>query len=64
MATALAQKETARAMEWLGRAVVMGYRNGKKIGIESARDPLRSRDDFRLTMIDLTMSANLFASTH
>ena len=48
-------------MEWLGRAVAMGYRNANEIRIESALDPLRSRDDFRLLMMDVAFPAEPFA---
>ena len=34
-------------MEWLHRAVAMGYRNANEIRIESALDPLRKREDFK-----------------
>jgi hypothetical protein len=51
----------ARAMEWLRRAVAMGYRNVDELRIESALDPLRSRDDFRLLMMDLAFPAEVFA---
>jgi len=53
--------EAARAMEWLRRAVAMGYRNVNEIRIESALDRLRSRDDFRLMMMDVAFPAEPFA---
>jgi eukaryotic-like serine/threonine-protein kinase len=55
------QAAADRAMEWLRRAVAMGYRNTNEIRIESALDPLRSRDDFRLIMMDLNFPDELFA---
>jgi len=47
------EEEAARTMEWLGRAIASGYRNANQLRIESALDPLRSREDFRLMMMDL-----------
>jgi hypothetical protein len=48
-------------MEWMRRSVAMGCRNANEFRIESALDPLRSRDDFRLMMMDLAMPADPFA---
>ena len=42
-------------------AVGMGYRNGNAYRTEDALDPLRSRDDFRLLMMDLAFPAEAFA---
>ena len=42
-----------QAMEWLGRAVAMGYRNTNQIRIESALDPLRNRPDFKKLTAEL-----------
>ena len=53
-------EEATRAMEWLRRAVGVGYRNANEVRIESALDPLRSRDDFRLIMMDLAFPAEPF----
>ena len=50
-----------RAMQWLGLAVAMGYRNANQLQIEAALDPLLSRDDFRLLMMDLAFPAGPFA---
>jgi hypothetical protein len=50
-------------MGWLRRAVGVGYRNANEVRIESALDPLRSRDDFRLIMMDLAFPAEPFAPT-
>ena len=46
-----------RAMEWLGRAVALGYRNANEIRIESALDPLRNRPDFKKLMAELEKNA-------
>jgi serine/threonine-protein kinase len=54
--------EAVRAVEWLGQSVAMGYRNANEIRIESALDPLRSRDDFRLVMMDLAMPDEPFGA--
>jgi hypothetical protein len=56
-------EEATRAMGWLLRAVGVGYRNTNEVRIESALDPLRSRDDFRLIMMDLAFPAEPFAPT-
>ena len=56
-------EEATRAMGWLRRAVGVGYRNANEVRIESALDPLRSRDDFRLIMMDLAFPAEPFAPT-
>ncbi|MGO9921386.1 MAG: hypothetical protein ACLQIB_42680, partial [Isosphaeraceae bacterium] len=46
--------EAARqAMEWLGRAVAVGYRNANQLRVESALDPLRDRADFKKLMAEL-----------
>ena len=50
-------------MGWLRRAVGVGYRNANEVRIESALDPLRSRDDFRLIMMDLAFPAEPLART-
>jgi serine/threonine-protein kinase len=49
--------EAARAMEWLGRAVAMGYGNVNELRIESALDSLRSREDFKKLMKQLEEKA-------
>ena len=56
-------EEATRAIGWLRRAVGVGYRNANEVRIESALDPLRSRDDFRLIMMDLAFPAEPFAPT-
>jgi serine/threonine-protein kinase len=53
--------EAARAMQWLGRAVAMGYRNANELRIESALDPLRNRPDFERLMRDVVFPSELFA---
>jgi serine/threonine-protein kinase len=56
-----AEIEAARAMESLVRAVAAGYRNANEIRIESALEPLRSRDDFRILILELAFPAEPFA---
>jgi hypothetical protein len=48
-------------MAVLHQAVAMGYRNPRAYRAESALDPLRSRDDFRLLMMDVSFPAEPFA---
>ena len=62
VSTAEGEAETGKAMEALGRAVAMGYRSANEMRIESALDSLRSREDFRLLMSDLTFPADPFPS--
>ena len=49
-------------MAVLRQAVAMGYRSPHVYRAESALDPLRDRDDFRLLMMDLAMPADPFAA--
>jgi hypothetical protein len=58
-AESTSQAETAVAL--LHKAVGVGYRNPDAYRTEDALDPLRSRDDFRLLMMDLAMPADPFA---
>ncbi len=55
------EEHAARAMERLGRAVTVGYRNANELRIETALDPLRSRDDFRLLLMDVAFPSGPFA---
>ena len=54
-----AEAEAEKAMTLLRRAVALGYRSAA-FRNEDALDPLRSRDDFRLMMMDLAMPAEVF----
>jgi tetratricopeptide (TPR) repeat protein len=45
--------EADRAMQWLHRAVARGYRNVALMRRDHDLDPLRSRPDFQLLMMDL-----------
>jgi hypothetical protein len=48
-------------MDLLRKAVAMGYRSPLSYRTEDALDPLRSRDDFRLLMMDLEFPSDPFA---
>jgi hypothetical protein len=61
MMAAEGQAETERAMEWLHRAVGAGYRNVALMKSEHDLDPLRSRRDFQLFMMDLWFPVEPFA---
>ncbi len=54
--------EAAIAMDCLHRAVARGYRNLNELRIESALDPLRSREDFRSLLMDMAIPADPFAA--
>ncbi len=54
--------EADRAMELLRRAVSMDYRDLDGFRTESALEPLRNRNDFRLMTMDLEMPARPFAT--
>jgi hypothetical protein len=47
-------------VDCLGRAIAIGYRNADELRVESALDPLRSRDDFRLLILDVAFPADPF----
>jgi WD40 repeat protein len=57
------EKEAARAIGALTRAAVLGFRDAHQWQTESALDPLRSRGDFRLLMLDVAFPAEPFAAT-
>jgi hypothetical protein len=60
VSTGEAEAEAEKAMGLLRKAVDLGYRSAA-FRTEDALDPLRSRDDFRLLMMDLAMPAEVFA---
>ncbi len=62
VSAAEAVTEADAAMALLLRAVAMGYRNPDSFRTADALDPLRSRDDFKLLMMDLAMPAEPFAA--
>jgi hypothetical protein len=51
-------------MSLLHKAVAMGYRDLDRFRTEDALDPLRSRGDFQLLLMDLAMPADPFARAH
>jgi serine/threonine-protein kinase len=53
--------EADRAMQWLHRAVARGYRNVALMRRDLDLDPLRSRPDFQLLMMDLEFPDDPFA---
>jgi serine/threonine-protein kinase len=53
--------EADLAMEWLRRAIAGGYRNIPIMRIDPDLDPLRSRPDFQLLMMDLEFPDDPFA---
>jgi serine/threonine-protein kinase len=53
--------EGERAMRWLHRAVARGYRNVALMRKDTVLDPLRSRPDFQLLMMDLEFPDDPFA---
>jgi eukaryotic-like serine/threonine-protein kinase len=55
------EPEAEMAMTLLRRAIQMGCRDVDRYRTETALDPLRSRPDFRLLMLDLTFPAEPFA---
>jgi transposase InsO family protein len=61
MTAAEGRAEAERAMDWLRQAVAAGYRNLALMRGDPTLDPLRSRDDFRLLMMDLAMPAEPFS---
>jgi serine/threonine-protein kinase len=61
MTAAEGRTEAERAMRGLHRAVAAGYRNVALMRRDHDLDPLRSRDDFRLLMMDLAMPDDPFA---
>ena len=57
-----AEDEAARAIAALRTAARMGYRDAHVWRTDSALDLLRSRDDFRLLMMDVAFPAEPFAT--
>jgi hypothetical protein len=50
-------------MALLRKAVAMGRRSPDAYRTEDALDPLRSRDDFRLLLMDLELPSDPIAAT-
>jgi hypothetical protein len=53
-----------QAIEALSRAAGMGFRDAYKWRTDSALEPLRSRDDFQLLLMDMAFPPEPFAETH
>jgi hypothetical protein len=62
VSAAAAVTEADAAMALLHKAVGVGYRSPDRFRTEDALDLLRSRDDFKLLMMDLAMPAEPFAA--
>ena len=62
ISAAEAVTEAEAAMAGLRKAVAMGYRQLDSFRTEDSLNPLRSRDDFKLLMMDLAMPAAPFAA--
>jgi hypothetical protein len=58
VSTAEGKEGADTAMECLRRAAAGGYRNTNELRVESAFEPLRSRDDFRHLVLDLAFPVN------
>jgi tetratricopeptide (TPR) repeat protein len=56
-----AEAEAENALGLLRRAVDLGYRSPALRHHEDSLDPLRSREDFRLLLMDLAFPADVFA---
>ena len=56
------ESEADQAMELLREAVAKGFRDARTMKLEIALDPLRSRPDFQLLMMDLAFPARPFAT--
>jgi hypothetical protein len=61
VSAANAAGEAARAITALSRAAGLGYRDLHAWRTDRALDPLRSRDDFRLLMMDVSFPTEPFA---
>ena len=61
MVAAEGGSEAERAMHWLRQAVAAGYRNLALMRKDDDLDPLRSRPDFQMLMMDLDMPRDPFA---
>ena len=62
MTAAEAENEAARAIAALKQAAGLGCRDVYRWRTDRALDELRSRDDFRLLMMDVSFPAEPFAT--
>ncbi len=53
--------EADKAMETLRRAVAAGFRDTNRLRVDTDLDPIRSRPDFQMLMLDLAFPSNPFA---
>jgi len=56
------EEEAARAIVLVWKAVALGYRSADAYRTEGALNPLRSRDDFRLLLLDLAFPTEPFVA--
>jgi hypothetical protein len=56
-----APSEVAAALDLLQKAIGLGYRNAGRYRTEDALDPLRTRPEFQVLMLDLDFPAEPFA---
>jgi serine/threonine-protein kinase len=61
MTAAEGRPAAEQAMQWLHRAVARGYRNVALMQRDHDLDPLRSRPDFQILMMDLAMPDDPFS---
>jgi hypothetical protein len=61
LSVAQGAEQAEKSMAVLRQAVSMGYRNSDAYRTESALDPLRNRNDFRLLLMDLAFPTEPFA---
>ena len=61
ISAAEAASQAEEAMAILRRAVAGGYRDVDHLRVEPGLNPLRTRDDFQLLMMDLAFPAEPFA---
>jgi hypothetical protein len=64
VSAAEADDEATRAIVALSKAASMGYRHAYAWRTESALDPLRSRQDFLLLLMDVAFPPDALAATH
>ena len=58
----MSEKPSRKCLALLQRAIALGYRDPVNFRTETALGSLRSRDEFRLMMMDLVMPRSSFAA--